>query len=285
MEKNSLVRSLCWIVAGNFIYALAVALFIMPAGLITGGSTGIALAVSYCTGLTVTQFVYIFNIAMLAVGWIFLGRKFALTTIASTFIYPTALEIWTRLLDGYMLTDDILLCTIFAGLGIGISLGMIIRTGASTGGMDIPPLILQKKMRIPVSVSLYVFDFCILLSQAMFRPAENVLYGIVLVMIYTISLDKVLMLGASRTEIKVISSKPDEICKAINLQLDRGVTLLDGEGGYARDSKKVVLSVISNRELHKAERLIHSIDPESFIIVGHVKEVSGRGFSMAKKYE
>ena len=285
MEKNSLIKSLCWVTAGNCLYALAVTLFIIPAGLITGGTTGIALTVNNFTGLTITQFVYVFNIVMLILGLLVLGKKFALTTIASTFIYPTALEIWTRLLDGFMITDDLLLCTIFAGLGIGISLGMVIRSGASTGGMDIPPLILKKKVNIPVSVSMYAFDFCILISQAMFRPLENILYGIILVMIYTIVLDKVLMLGTSRTEIKVISSKPDEICEAINLHLDRGVTFLDGEGGYAHDRKKVVLSVISNRELHKAERLIHSIDPESFIIVGHVKEVRGRGFSLAKKYE
>lgn len=284
MERNSLVKSLCWIVAGNFIFALSVALFIMPVGLITGGSTGIALTVNHYTGLPVTIFVYIFNISMLLLGLVFLGKKFALTTVVSTFVYPTALGIWTSLLDGYELTDDLLLCAIFSGLGIGIALGMVIKTGSSTGGTDIPTIILSKKMHIPVSVILYAFDVLILGAQATFRPADSILYGILHVMVYTIVLDKVLLLGTSRTEIKVISSKTDEICNAIRESLDRGVTLLHGEGAYAHEQKKIILCVIANQEMPKAERLIHGIDPESFIIVDRVSEVHGRGFSLKKQY-
>ena len=163
-----------------------------------------------------------------------------------------------------------------------MSLGIVIRAGASTGGMDIPPLVLQKLLRIPVSVSMYAFDFCILLTQILFRPAENVLYGILLVLIYTIVLDKILLLGTSRTELKIVSAKSDEICSAILRQLDRGVTLLDGEGGYLHQRRQVILSVISNRELIKVEKIVHSIDPECFMIVNRVSEVSGRGFSMEK---
>ena len=177
------------------------------------------------------------------------------------------------------------MCTLFTGLGIGISLGIVIRSGASTGGMDIPPLILKKTLRIPVSASMYAFDVCILLSQALFRPAENILYGIVLVLIYTLVLDKMLLMGATRTEVKIVSRNSDEIRNAILKQIDRGVTLLDGEGGYLHNKTQIVLSVISNRELPKVEKLIHAIDPESFMIVSRVSEVSGRGFSMKKRYQ
>ena len=110
-----------------------------------------------------------------------------------------------------MLTEDILLCTVFSGLGIGISLGIVIRAGASTGGMDIPPLALNHFFRIPVSVSMYVFDFCILLAQAVYNPPEKVLYGILLVLTYTLVLDKVMLMGTTRTEVKVVSEKAEEI--------------------------------------------------------------------------
>ena len=284
MEKYNLLKSIGWIVTGNFIFALSVALFIMPVGLITGGSTGIALVVNNYTGLPVTTFVYIFNITMLILGWVCLGKKFALTTIVSTFMYPTALWIWTSIIGDNVLTDDLLLCAIFSGLGIGIALGMVIKTGSSTGGTDIPTIILSKKLHIPVSVILYTFDVLILGGQATFRPADAILYGILHVIVYTIVLDKWLMMGTSRTEIKVISSKPYEICDAIRMGMDRTATLLHGEGAYSRESKEMIICVVNNRELPKAEQLIHGIDPEAFVIVERVSEVHGRGFSMVKKY-
>lgn len=279
------VLSLISVVVGNFLYALTVKLFLLPAGLVTGGTTGIALTVNYLTDFSISSFVLVFNVAMLAIGFFCLGKAFAVTTLASTFLYPLSLELLDRVLGDYILTQDLLLCTIFSGLGIGMALGIVIRSGASTGGMDIPPLVLQKTVRIPVSVSMYAFDVCILLSQALFRPAENILYGVVLVLIYTLVLDKMLLMGATRTEIKVISEKSDEIRDAILTQIDRGVTILNGESGYLHNPSPVILSVISNRELPKVEKLIHNIDPESFIVVSRVSEVRGRGFSLTKRYQ
>ena len=278
-------KSLFAVILGNIIYALTVKLFLLPAGLVTGGTTGIALVVNHYWDVSISAFVLFFNVIMLVLGWLVLGKAFAITTLASTFLYPIFLELLERLLGNLVLTEDLLLCTIFSGLGIGLSLGVVLRAGASTGGMDIPPLILQKTLRIPVSVSMYLFDFLILLLQAVIRPVENILYGILLVLIYTIVLDKMLLIGSTRTELKIVSSKSKEICEAIQTQVDRGVTLLDGEGGYLHEEMKLVLSVISNRELIKVEKLVHEIDPECFMVVSRVSEVRGRGFSMNKQYQ
>lgn len=241
------LSSLFLVTAGNILYALAVKLFLLPSGLVTGGTTGISLTINHFFHVPITQFVLIFNVTMLIAGFLVLGKSFAFTTLTSTFSYPLALEFFDRVFGDFVITNDLLLCTLFSGLGIGISLGIVIRSGASTGGMDIPPLILQKKFRIPVSISMYAFDVCILLAQALFRPAED-------------------------------------IRNAILTQIDRGVTMLDAEGGYLHNKTQIVLSIISNRELPKVEKLIRSIDPESFMVISHVKEVSGRGFSMKKRY-
>ncbi len=277
-------RSALAVAGGNLLYALAVTLFLMPADLVTGGTTGIALAAEHLFDVPVSLFVLLFNGVMLLLGWAILGRGFALTTLASTFLYPLALELCQRVVGDLVLTEDLLLCTVFSGLGIGAALGLVIRAGASTGGMDIPPLVLKKLFGVPVSVSLYAFDFAILLLQVMIRPAENVLYGIVLVMIYTVTLDKMLLLGKSRTELKIISEKSREISNAILTQVDRGVTLLHGEGGYLHGGTELVLSVISNRELIRVEKLVHDIDPDCFMVVSRVSEVRGRGFSEKKEY-
>ena len=273
------------IILGNALYALTVVLFLVPSGLITGGATGITLAVNKAVGLPVSGVLFVINMTMLTVGWVLLGRRFAITTIASTVLSPLFLALWERVFTGFVLTDDLVLNTIFAGLGVGISLGITIRAGASTGGMDIPPLVLNKYFHIPVSASMLVFDLLILCLQAAFSPLQQCLYGIVLVIVYTIVLDKVLIFGTTRTEVKIISKYSDEIREAILSQLDRGVTVLHGEGGFRHDPEQVLLSIISNRQLPKLEKLAHAIDPACFMIVSHVTEVSGRGFSLEKDYQ
>ena len=283
-NRKAALLSASAILLGNILFALTLKLFVMPSGLIMGGATGVALAVNRAFGLSVSGVLLVFNVSMLILGWLVLGRTFAISTLASTFLSPVALEFWERLLGDYVLTDDLLLCTVFAGLGIGVSLGMVIRAGASTGGMDIPPLVLNKLCHLPVSVSMFFFDLLILLTQAMSTPADQILYGILVVLISTTVLDKVIMVGTTRTEVKIISSKADEIRAAILSQIDRGVTILHGEGGYLHQPTQLLLCVVSNRELPRLEKLIHSIDPASFVIVGHVSEVSGRGFSLSKHY-
>ena len=284
-NRKQFLRNSAAIVCGNALYSLSVAAFLEPAGLITGGATGIALAVGRLTGLSVSGFLLFFNLAMLAWGWLVLGRAFALNTLASSILSPIFLALWERLLAGRGLTDDIVLCTIFSGLGIGAALGVVIRAGASTGGMDIPPLVLQKWFHWPVSATMMVFDVAIVLGQVPFSPLPQVLYGIVMILTHTIVMDKMLMMGESRTEVKLISERSEELCEAILSQLDRGVTILNGAGGYTHEPAAVLLSVVSNRELPKLERLVHDIDPACFLIVSRVTEVSGRGFSLDKKYQ
>lgn len=283
LRMNWSVRSIAAIFLGNVLYALTVKVFLLPANLVSGGATGIALAANHLTGVSVSGFLFLVNMSMLILGLIVLGKAFVATTLASTFLIPAALEVFDRLLGDFVLTDDILLCTLFAGLGVGVSLGIVIRTGASTGGMDIPPLILYKCFRVPVYVSLYAFDVCILLLQAPFQEAENILYGIVFVLLSAIALDKTMMIGTTQTEVKIMSGKSEEIREAILKQLDRGVTLLNAEGGYLHDKSQMIFSVISNRELFKLEKIVHGIDPASFMVVTRVSEVKGRGFSMDKR--
>ena len=271
------------VIVGNIIYALTIKLFLLPANLMSCGTTGIGLVLEHLFQIPLTGFIFTFNLIMLAVGWVVLGRKFAMTTILSSICYPVFLEILNRLMGDVFITDNILLNTIFAALGLGLSLGIVIRMGASTGGMDIPPLIIQKYFRIPVSATLWAFDFCILLTQLLFHAPEDLLYGVLLIIIISFALNKTMLFGTSKTEVKIISAKALEIREGILSQVDRGCTLLDGEGGYLRQPTEVILSIVSNYELPKIQRLARSIDPDCFIIVSQVAEVWGRGFSYGRQ--
>lgn len=283
LNKNKLFPLLL-VLLGNIVYALTVKLFLLPANLISCGTTGIALVVHNMLGIPISGFIFAFNLVMLCFGWWILGRQFALTTVFSSLFYPIALEVLNRTLGDISVTDNLLLNALFAGLGLGLALGMVMRGGASTGGMDIPPLVLKKLFHIPVSVSLWAFDFCIMLSQMFYHPLEDLLYGILLLMAISYALNKVLLLGTSRTEVKIVSQEAARIRDAILSQVDRGVTMLHGEGGFLHRDTEVILSVVSNHEMPKIERLARDIDPDCFMIVSRVTEVWGRGFSSGKKY-
>ena len=271
------------VIAGNILYTFSIKLFLLPANLMSCGTTGIALVVNYFLNIPMTGFIFAFNLAMLIIGWMILGRQFAMTTILSSIMYPALLEILNRTLGDVVVTENMLLNVLFAGMGLGVSLGIIMRAGAATGGMDIPPLILKKYFHIPVSASLWTFDFCILLAQMFFHPLEDLLHGILLIIVISISLNKIMLLGTSRTEVKIVSSKSELIRDAILSQVDRGVTLLHGAGGYSHVETEIILSIVSNYELPKIEQLARSIDPECFMIISRVSEVWGRGFTYGKK--
>jgi uncharacterized membrane-anchored protein YitT (DUF2179 family) len=285
-NKKQLLKKTAVILLGNAIYALAAAYFILPVGLITGGTTGIGIFINHYTGFEISLFVSIFNLVMFVLGALVLGKNFALTTLVSTFCYPVFLRAAQYMVSVTgELTADPMLCTIFAGVMIGVGIGMVIQEGASTGGMDIPPLIVQKKTGISVSVMMYVFDFLILLLQMTFSNREQVLYGILMICIYTFTLEEFLLFGKSRVQIKIISEKYQEINDAILNRLDRGTTLFEIEGGYKRIEKYAILTVVNRRELFHVNELAKAIDPDAFIIIGQVKEVRGRGFTVGKKYE
>lgn len=285
-DTNRKIYKIGIILLGNLLYSMAVAFFILPVGLITGGTTGIAIFVQHYTGFSISLFVTVFNIVMFLWGAAVLGRKFAMTTLISTFVYPFFLSLGEKLASHVgVLTTDPMLCTVFAGILIGAGIGLVIQAGASTGGMDIPPLVIHKKTGFSVAAMLYAFDVLILLLQMSFSNREQILYGILLVCIYSYVLEKLLVSGKSKIQIKIISEKYQEINKAITHDFDRGTTLFEVEGGYTRREMYAILTVVNQRELFAITEMVQEMDPDAFIMIGQIKEVRGRGFTKVKKYE
>ncbi len=272
------IRDIALIIVGNVLYAANVVFFIVPGRLITTGVTGLALFLDRIAAIPVSVSVLALNILLFAVGWVALGKRFAAMAALSSIIYPLALEVISFAARDAVITTDPLLCLIFGGIISGISIGMTVRAGASTGGVDIAAIILSKKLRIPLSVSLWAFDIAVLAVQAPSADTEHVLYGVLLIVLYALAVDRVMIIGTSKTEIKVVSEKYDEITKAILTHADRGVTLLSGVTGHLHRETQIVLSVFSSRELAKVERLVHDIDPAAFMIISRISEVRGNGF-------
>ena len=268
---------------GNTISALGIGGFLIPAGMMMGGATGIGLAVNHYTGLPVSAALAVLNVVLFVVGAAVLGKAFALMTIISTFYSPFILEMIQQLIPE-PLTQDIMLATIIGGLLVGLGMGMVLRVGASTGGMDIPPLLLKKKAGIPVGVSMYAFDFAILAVQATFAGLERMLYSVILIIIYTVVIDKIMTLGTSQIQVKIISERYEEINRAIQQRLDRGTTLIAMKGGYLGRESYEIMIVLGTRELPKLSELVTEYDPKAFMVVNKVSEVRGRGFTLGKRF-
>lgn len=279
------LKRIMWVLIGNTIYSCGIAAFVLPNDLITGGTTGIALILEHYFGLPIGLSVAIFNIVMFILAILILGKSFALTALISTFYFPWILSQFQKVQFIQNMTDDFLLGSIFAGLMLGLGVGLVIRAGASTGGMDIPPLILNKKFGLPVSIGLYVFDFTILIIQMSFRDKERILYGILLVLIYSTLIDKVLLMGKTQMQVKIISDHYEEINKVIQEKLDRGSTFFKTESGYLRKDSFAIMTVVSSRELPKLNELVLEIDKQAFIVINQVNEVMGRGFTLHKQAE
>ena len=283
MNWKQILKSLPMVALGNAVMAAGIVLFVLPSGLITGGTTGLGIIMQHLTGMSIPVFSAIFNVAMFLVGLVCLGKNFAATTLVSTFLSPVMLAIMQRIVGDYVICDDLLLCVLFGGILVGAAIAMVVRAGSSTGGMDIPPLLLQKYAGIPVSKSLYAFDFLIVVGQALIVAPDMLFHGVLLVMVYSIVIDKMMAQGDAQIQLQIVSEKSDAIRQAILQDVDRGVTLLHGKTGYFQQETDVLFTIISPRERHRTEQLIRRIDPRAFIIISHVTRVSGSGFSEAKR--
>ncbi len=271
------------LVGGNAMYALAIVLFVMPSGLVTGGVTGISIMISKLTGVEVSYFVFAINIALFIWGSVVLGKHFCVTTAASTVLYPGFLYIFQRVFkDVVLIEDDLVLCAAAAGVMIGFAVGVVARTDSSTGGMDIPPLIINKWTGFPVGTMLCIIDATVICAQLPVSSVRQALYGILMVVVYSFVINQVMMMGNGKLQIQVISNSTKEVRDAVLTELHRGVTLLSGKRGLSGEPCDVVLTVVSSRQLARAKKTILAVDPDAFMIISKVGEVNGNGFSFSK---
>lgn len=282
MDKNwkKYMSTVTGVLLGNAVLAFTVAAFIVPNGIIMGGATGIGLAISHYLPVSLSTVIFALNAVLFVLGALVLGKKFAVATIASTFIYPMLLSVMQSIPGIDRLTDNILLSTLYAGILVGLGIGLIVRVGSSTGGTDIVALVFNKWFHLPVAIMLYVVDFLILGCQIFFSDTEQVMYGILALLMYTVILNKVMLMGQSQIQLFIISDSYEEIRQRMLEELDAGVTMVHIETGYGKENKKGVLCVIPNRKLYSVKEMIHEIDAKAFITITQINEVRGRGFSM-----
>lgn len=271
------LKSLLIVIFGNFCLAVAVVYFILPYNIVSGGVSGISLIVEGLWGINPTIMIDALMIVTFILGYIFLGKEFAMKTAVSSLVYPAFVTILGFF--PYEIVADKLLVAIFGAVITGLGVGLAIREGASTGGTDIPPLVVNKLTGWPIHVLLMIMDAIVILCGVAVIGMEMVFIGLIFTYITNMVANKVMVPNSeSAVSLFIISEKYEEIMHFIH-SINRGCTILDGKGGYTGQDKNVILTVVSKMQYAKLEKKVNEIDPYAFVIVANAREIKGEGFT------
>lgn len=271
------------VLVGNGLLALSATAFALPHSFAMTGVNGVALVLEHYLGISMAMSIALINGITFFLGLYFLGKAFALKTVVSTVVYPVLFQLFSQSEMLAALTRDRFMAAVMAGILTGVGLGLVMRVGGSTGGLDIPPLILHKYFRWSVALVINGISLGTLLIQAFYSDSEQILYGVISTLVTGVVLNQVLLYGEENIQALIISRKHKEINGAIQQRLQRGSTLIPIETGYHHVLGKAVLCVLPARELGSLTREIQAIDPGAFVIMANAREVRGGvGFTLAK---
>ena len=266
------------ILLGAAVYTIGYRFFFYPNGIVPGGVTGISTIINFLTEFPVGVTSMLLNVPLFAFAWRHFGLRFMLMSLAGTALTYILVDLAAGF--GFAATENILLAATIGAALNGMGLGIIYRTGATTGGSDIIAKVLRQKYpyinfgTIVMGVNLVIFAA----YGVIFRRWDAVMYTIIAQFVVTHAVDTVLY-GLNTSKVcYLISEKSVELDQAINCVMHRGVTLLHGEGGYTGAPRNVLLCVIKRRQITDLRKLVKAIDPNAFFVVTDAKDVFGNGF-------
>jgi len=275
--KWKVVREYLFILVGCLLTAMGLDMFLVPNKIAAGGVSGIATIVHYVAHLPVGIVMLVINVPLFLAGTKKLGMRVGLRSLFGTFALSLFIDFLAPVLP--VPTTDPLLASIYGGIIVGIGIGMVFRNKGTTGGTDLAAAIINKYMKMSVGVVLFVVDASVILAAGVvFKSAELALYALLTVFLTARVIDIVQEgFGYAKAAI-IISQKPEEVAQSIMQKMDRGATALHGRGLYTGVERDVILSVVTRAEISNLKELVHTIDPQAFVILTDVHEVMGEGF-------
>ncbi len=274
-RKNKVSRTLKkfgFLFIGSIITAIGLEVFLIPNQIIDGGVVGISIMAAYLTGWPLGLILLALNLPFLYVGYMQIGKTFAISTLFSVI----SLAYWVNFfipVPGF--TNDLFLAAVFGGIIVGTGVGLIIRYGGSLDGTEIVAIILGKRTGFSVGEVVMFFNIFILSSAGLVFSWDKAMYSLVAYFVAFKAIDITIDGLDESKAVIIVSDKPDEIAEVLLARLGRGVTILHGEGGYTRDDKKVLYSVITRLEIAKLKAIIDEIDESAFVTINNVHEVMG----------
>ncbi|WP_397537688.1 YitT family protein [Rummeliibacillus pycnus] len=279
--SNIKIKNTLFIILGAAIFSFGFVNFNIQNHLGEGGFNGITLILYNVFHFDPAIMNLVLNIPMFIIGWRVLGRKTFIYTIIGT----VSVSVFIKLFQIYQfpidLHNDMFLVSLFAGVFLGIGLGIIFRVGGTTGGVDIIARLVNKFFGWSMGKTMFIFDaVVIILSWITFLDARSVMYTLVCVFVTAQVIDFVQEGAYSARGAIIISNNNNEIAERIAKQMDRGVTFLKGYGYYTKDDREVIYCVVGKNEMFKLKSIVLSVDPHAFMSVSEVHDVSGEGFTL-----
>lgn len=277
MKKYFLQYSM--IVIGALISAISCNLFLIPNHFLSGGITGIAIIFHYLFDLPIGIQNIVFNIPILYIAYHFFGKTYFINTILGTFLYSTFIDLTSFLTPLTPLHNNPMLSAIVAGVVSGIGFGLILRANANTGGADVVAALIRKLYSYNIGTMIFALNCLIVLCGLVLFNFEAAIYTLIYMYIMG-EVDNRIVTGFNkRKSIMIVSDKSEEIAEHIMNELGRGVTFIEGEGGYTHTKKRILYVVITLTQLSKVKEIALKSDAKSFFIISNASEVNGKGFS------
>lgn len=271
------LREYLFILAGVFLTAVGLDMFLVPNKIAAGGVSGIAIIIHYIAHYPVGTVMLAINIPLFLLGLKRMGIMFGLRSLFGTITLSLMVDLLANWVP--VPTHDPLLASIYGGIIVGIGIGIVFRNKGTTGGTDLAAAVINNYMKLSVGVILFVIDASVIVAAGVvFASAELALYALLTVFLTARVIDIVQEGFGYAKAALIVSNKPDEVAQAILAKLDRGATALHGQGMYTRRERDVILSVVTRAEIAPLKELVHTIDPEAFVILADVHEVLGEGF-------
>lgn len=278
-KKHPLINALQFL-AYIALDTFTVSVFILPYDFPVTGITGISRVINHYAGISVSLCVAVLSALMLVLGWIFVGKRFVLSTLLASVAYPMFLAVLEQVDLSGLLLESRMLAAVFGGILTGITIGLCVRSGGSTGGTDTLGVILNKRLHVPVAVATYAIDFFVLAGQMLFGRFEDILYGLFMLILCSFAMNKTITWGTGNVQLFIISEHYDEINRLIQTTTHAGATLLHGKTGFLGKEEDIILCAVRPKEVSGIRDLVRAVDPTAFITMSSVTQVYGRGFSM-----
>ncbi|GMA60881.1 YitT family protein [Alicyclobacillus fastidiosus] len=264
------------IVLGSLIYSIGLNAFLIANHLAEGGFVGISVLLLYEFHLPVGATFFILNIPLLVLAWRIFGREFVLKTAVGV----VGVSVFSELTKFIQVpTHDQLLAALYAGVVTGIGLGLIFRTGGTTGGADIIARILRHYRGMAMGKTLFTIDVVVICVVIIVIGKQVAMYSLVALFVSSRVIDFVIEGAQNGKALTIISDKHMEIVKEVHEQLERGTTLLQATGGYTGNDRQVVYCVVGREEVVRVQRIVHDVDPTAFVTISNVHEIAGEGFT------
>lgn len=265
-------------ILGSFIYAVAVNCFIAPNDITSGGITGISILINHIWGLPTGASMFVLNLPLFIISFFVLGWQFIAKTLFSTFLASLFIDLGVYFMPTY--SGDKLLAALFGGVIMGVGLGVVFTRGSTTGGTDILSRLLRKKYpHLSMGRLMIIIDiFVALLAALVYQNIESALYAVIVFFVSGKAIDFVLYGTSSGKMLMIITSKSEEISKAITKETPRGVSILPVQGAYTGEEKHMLLSVVRPSEVAKIRKIVRRYDEQPFIIISDASEILGLGF-------